>query len=213
MFRLECWGPYACFTRPEMKAERVSYDMMTPSAARGVVETLYWHPNVQYIIDQIDVLSPIEMMNLRRNELKSKLHGKDAVNEAKKGHAVFTDASIDRTQRAAVVLTNVHYCIHYHFLLKENDTQALRDKVTGIITKRGKNGKCFTQPYLGCREFSAHFKLLKPEEPIIPIKENRDLGYMLYDLDYSGEAHNTPMFFRAVLKDGVLNLRGVEVFR
>lgn len=213
MLRLECWGPYACFTRLELKSERVTYDMMTPSAARGIVEALYWHPNVKYVIDRIDLLSHIQLINLRRNEFKTKLNGKAEINKAKAGEPIYKSLSRERTQRAAIILSKVHYCIHYHFVLKQNDTQEMRDKVTAIINKRGHKGKCYTQPYLGCREYPAYFKLLRPEDVVTPIDETRDLGYMLYDLDYSDKEHNTPMFFRASLNHGIMNLRNVEVIK
>lgn len=117
--RIECWGDYACFTRPEMKVERVSYDVMTPSAARGLVEAIFWHPGLRYVIDEIDVMNPIQMTNVRRNEVKSKINVSSIAGNARHGKALYLCPKEDIVQRAALILKNVRYCIHVHFEMTE----------------------------------------------------------------------------------------------
>lgn len=212
--KIECWGPYACFTRPEMKAERYSYDIMTPSAARGLVEAIFWHPGLRYVIDEIDLLSPIQFTNIRRNELKSKVSGSTVLSDAKQGKLLFTSTHDDIQQRAATVLKNVHYVIHAHFELtpKANKTDNA-GKFQEMLTRRARKGQCYHQPYLGTREFPARFRLVENDELIVPYPETRDLGFMLFDMDYSNPENITPQFFRANLVEGVLNLRNCEVHK
>ena len=185
MIQLEIWGDYACFSRPELKIERVSYDVPTPSAARGIVEAIYFHPGLKWSIDKIYVLSPIKFTNIRRNEVKNKISGSN-VREYINGKRdeLYLAASKEIVQRAAMVLQDVHFVIQAHFYT----------------------------PYLGCREFSAYFRKW-PGGPIPAIKETRDLGFMLYDMDYTDPQNITPMFFHAKLENGVLNTADCEVFR
>lgn len=209
---IECWGKYACFTRPEMKTERVSYDVMTPSAARGLVEAIFWHPGLKYVIDEIDVMAPIKFTNIRRNEVKSKLSASAVLKSVKDKREIHLIASQDIQQRAAMVLKDVHYCIKLHFEMtdKANVTDN-PGKFREILTRRARKGQCYHQPYLGTREFPARFRLVEDDEKIIPYPETRDLGFMLYDMDYQNPAQITPQFFRAKLVKGVMDLRNCEV--
>ena len=136
--RIECWGDYACFTRPEMKVERVSYDVMTPSAARGLVEAIFWHPGLRYDIDEIDVMNPIQMTNVRRNEVKSKINASSIAGNARHGKALYLCPKEDIVQRAALILKNVRYCIHVHFEMTENSEKcsvAVREKANAIMSR------------------------------------------------------------------------------
>lgn len=215
--RVEVWGDYACFTRPEMKVERVSYDVMTPSAARGILEAIFWHPGMRYVIDRIYVLSPISFTNIRRNEVKSKISA-SAVFERMTGGSkdLYLNTSEDIQQRAAMVLQKVHYVIDAHFELVpekmgENDNEA---KFSEMLKRRLSKGQCYHRPYFGCREFPVHFRPWEAETvPTAYPDEIRDLGFMLYDMDYRDPANIHPMFFRAKLENGVMDLRDVEVLR
>lgn len=214
--KVEVWGDYACFSRPELKVERVSYDIMTPSAARGILEAVYWHPGLRWHIDRIHVLNPIRFTNIRRNEVKSKLSAQKARSAMQKGCGqLYLSAPDDIQQRAAMVLRNVRYVIEAHFTMTDNANETDNEgKFQDIIKRRLRRGQCYHQPYFGCREFPVNFSLFEGEE-IHSIYEGqeRDLGYMLYDMDYSDLMDIEPMFFRAKLKDGVLDLRDCEVVR
>lgn len=216
-FRLKVSGEYACFTRPEMKVERVSYDVMTPSAARGVLEAILWKPAIAWKILKIDVLKPIRWFNIRRNEVASIVSAKTALAAMKKGRGqlgIYSDVGKERQQRAALVLRDVAYIIHAYFEL--TDKASSEDNVTKfeqMFLRRAGRGQCFHRPYLGCREFVADFELLDKNADLpTPIPENRDLGWMLYDWDYS-QKPAIPTFFQAKLKEGVLDLTAVEVRR
>lgn len=215
--RVEVWGDYACFTRPEMKVERVSYDVMTPSAARGILEAIFWHPGMKYVIDRIHVLSPISFTNIRRNEVKSKISA-SAIYERMTGGSkeLYLNASEDIQQRAAMVLQKVHYVIEAHFELVpekmgEHDNEA---KFSEMLKRRLSKGQCYHRPYFGCREFPVHFRPWEADTvPTAYPDESRDLGFMLYDMDYRDPANIHPMFFRAKLENGVMDLRNAEVLR
>lgn len=205
--RLEVWGEYACFTRPEMKVERVSYDVITPSAARGIIEAIYWHPGMRWIIDQIQVCNPIRFTNIRRNEVKATASAHVAKQYMEKGSGLmYIDASSQIVQRASMLLRDVCYIIDAHFEMTSKQTPGDNPgKFQDIITRRIKRGQFYHQPYLGCREFPAFFQA--PEmEPKCPdeLKGERDLGYMLYDMDFSDTDDIHPMFFRAIMKDGTI---------
>ena len=211
--RIEVWGDYACFSRPEMKTERVSYDIITPSAARGLVEAIYWHPGLKYHIDRVYLLSPIRFTNIRRNEVKSTLLASAALSAAKGGAAPVLYTSADIVQRAAMVLQDVHYIIECHFTM--TDKAAPGDnpgKFQDILRRRLNKGQCYHQPCFGCREFPANFREWPADEPIPALPVTQDLGFMLYDLDYSDPANIRSKFFRAKLENGVLDCRDVEVF-
>lgn len=210
--RIEVWGPYGCYSRPELKTERVSYDVITPSAARGLVESIYWHPGLLYTIDRIYLLSPIQFTNIRRNEVKSTLLSSAALSAVKGGTPPVLYASQEIQQRAALVLQDVHYVIECHFTM--TDKAAPGDnpgKFQDILRRRLRKGQCYHQPCFGCREFPAHFREW-PEDEIHPLDVTQDLGFMLYDLDYSDPKNIRSQFFRAKLVHGVLDCRNVEVF-
>lgn len=206
---LEVWGDYACFTRPEMKTERVSYDVMTPSAARGLMESIYWHPGMRWIIDRIHVCAPVRFTNLRRNEVKSTINARSARTVMERGTGeLYLVTSQDIQQRAALLLRDVRYVIDAHFeITSQTAASDNAGKFQDIIKRRIRRGQFYSKPYFGCREFPAHFRACEallpcPEE----LKGMRDLGYMLWDLDYSDPENITPLFFRAALRDGVLDV-------
>ena len=208
--KLHVWGDYACFTRPEMKVERVSYDVMTPSAARGILEAVHWKPAIRWVIDRIHVLKPIRFESLRRNELGHKIAAGTARAAMKRGTAGTLRALIedDRQQRAATVLRDVAYVVEAHFVLTaaaaSDDTEA---KHAAMFNRRAAKGQCFHRPYLGTREFAAAFTLVEgvvPKSCLPADQRNRDLGWMLHDIDYGGEM--SARFFRASLRDGVIEV-------
>lgn len=231
-FCLEVSGPYACFTRPEMKVERVSYDVITPSAARAVFDAILWKPAIRWQVTRIEVLVPIRWISVRRNEL-----GKIMTNQV----GLFIDETndagklVNRQQRAGLFLRDVKYRLFAEFefippekrgkvynpvpdYLQDNEElEIVRQdekpaKYAAMFERRASKGQCFNQPYLGCREFSAQFQLVDPvTEPATTIPETRDLGWMLYGMDYSDPSNIKPQFFRAELNHGVLDLVNVEV--
>jgi CRISPR-associated protein Cas5d len=196
-------GEYALFTRPEMKVERVSYEVITPSAARGIIEAVYWKPAIRWVIDKIHVLNEIEFTNVRRNEVSSK---------ASEGKPYIV-ATEDRQQRAAMVLRNVDYIIEAHFEMTAKagpeDTEA---KHYNMALRRLREGQHFHAPCLGTREFPARVEIIEEGQPL-PLSPlgDHDLGWMLYDLDFSNPRDIQPKFFKAELRGGVLDLRNVEV--
>ena len=202
-FCLEVAGPLACFTRPEMKVERVSYEVMTPSAARAVFESILWKPQIRWRVQCIEVLRPIRWMNLRRNEVKSKVLMPSAVRAMQSGSGQLgIDIEDDHTQRASLLLRDVAYRIHADLELTERSTDPLI-KYTEMFARRARKGQCVNQPYLGCREFAADFRLVEPDTPQPqPIAETRSLGWMLHDLDFSNPADPQPRFFDAKLESG-----------
>lgn len=220
--RVEVWGEFACFSRPELKTERVSYDVITPSAARGILESVYWHPGLKWTIDRIHVMHPIQterqsesggirMMCMKRNEVKSKISANNVrtVMTGKTGE-LYLDTAAERNQRTSLILRDVRYVIEAHFEIGVGANPGDNPgKVQDIVKRRLKKGQCFQQPYLGCREFPACFREWEGGAPeTVPL--TKDLGYMLYDMDYSaGEIR--PRFFRARLKNGVMDLRECEV--
>lgn len=222
-FCLEVSGPYACFTRPEMKVERVSYDVITPSAARAIFDAILWKPAIRWHVKRIEVLAPIRWISVRRNEV-----GKVA--SPRSGGIFIEDA---RQQRAGLFLRDVKYRLFAEFdfippdqrgkvfnptpewLVDKEEAQDLRKpderkdeteaKYAAMFERRAKKGQCFNQPYFGCREFAVDFRLVEPDrEPATPIAETRDLGWMLYDLNYENTTNPQPEFFRAELKNGVI---------
>jgi len=201
--KLKVWGDYACFTRPEMKVERVSYDVMTPSAARGVLEAIYWKPQIRWVIDQIHVFNPVRFTNLRRNEVGSKVPAGN-VRKAMKGDSSPLGLYIeeDRQQRAAMILRDVAYGIVAHFELLD-ETETLQ-KHFEMFKRRAAKGQYFHHPYFGCREFPADVEWVEGELPPSDLRGEKDLGFMLHDLDYADNM--TPRFFRAVMNDGVINV-------
>ena len=218
-FCLEVSGPYACFTRPEMKVERVSYDVITPSAARAIFDAILWKPAISWRIKRIEVLAPIRWISIRRNEV-------GAVASPRK-EAIFIED--ERQQRAGLFLRDVRYRLFAEFDYTPPEQRGKTNgrvpefpldvleaqhagsdespaKYAAMFERRAKKGQCFNQPYLGCREFSAEFRLVDPEsDPATPIPETRDLGWMLYDLDFKDPADPKPLFFHAQLDNGVIS--------
>ncbi len=213
MIQLEVWGAYALFSRPELKVERVSYDVPTPSAARGIVESVYYHPGLRWYIDRIHVLNPIRFVSIRRNEVTDKISGRNVRQAAQGGgQPLYLVTSQKIVQRSSLLLQDVHYVIEAHFEM--TDKAAPSDnpgKFQDIVTRRMERGQCFHTPYFGCREFPVSFRRW-PGGPIPTIDETRDLGLMLYDFDYSDPTAITPTYFRARLEHGVLNTQNCEVF-
>ena len=210
-------GNYALFSRPEMKVERCSYDVMTPSAARGILEAVYWHPGMKWVIDRIHVVNPVRFTSVRRNEVKSKILASNvlqAYNGAKKPLYISTKSDI--VQRASLLLRDVEYVIEAHFEMTERANESDNPgKFKDIIMRRLRRGECFHMPYFGCREFPANFCLCEEEDihTAYDDVEEKDLGFMLFDMDYSDRNNIQPMFFRAVMRHGVLDLRDCEVIR
>ncbi len=208
---LKVWGEYACFTRPEMKVERVSYDVMTPSAARGVLEAIHWKPAIRWVIHRITALRPIRFENLRRNELGHKLPVTTITKAMKDGASpVETFIEDDRQQRAAMVLRHVAYRIEARFEPTATWDSA-RDspgKHLDIFNRRLEKGQCFHRPYLGCREFAAHFGPDDGESAHPSLQGKRELGWMLLDMDYANDMQ--PRFFQATLQDGMLEVPAFE---
>lgn len=215
--KIRVWGPYALFSRPEMKVERCSYDVITPSAARGILEAVYWHPGLRWIVDKIYVKKQICFTSVRRNEVKSKISANNVLqvyNGADK--PLYLSTKEDIVQRASILLSDVEYVIEAHFEMTDHASPTDNPgKFKDIIMRRLRRGECYHMPYFGCREFPAHFALCEEDEvqtwyDAVPEK---DLGYMLYDMDYSDPDNIQPMFFRAVMKRGCLDLRDCEVIR
>lgn len=207
--QVEVWGEYACFTRPEMKTERVSYDCMTPSAARGLLESIYWHPGLRWVIDRIYVCSPIRFTNIRRNEVKDTISARKVKAVMGKGTGeLYLAAPESIQQRASMVLRDVHYVIDAHFeMTKQANSTDNPGKFQDIIMRRLGRGQCYSMPYFGTREFPANFRRCDviPECPKELIGE-KDLGWMLWDMDYRDPQNITPKFFRACLVDGVMTV-------
>ena len=213
-FCLEVWGAYACFTRPELKVERVSYDVMTPSAARANFESIFWKPAIRWQVTKIEVLNPIKWCNIRRNEVGA---------VASKNPIYIEDK---RQQKNSLLLQDVRYRIwaklefipqwkrkeSKNLLIDGEEVELLRKdenpgKYNAMFERRARKGQCFNQPYLGTREFSASFRLVDTENDILdnPIQESRDLGLMLYDMDFEKNVEKPDaMFYRAKMENGVI---------
>lgn len=229
-FCLEVAGEFACFTRPEMKVERVSYDVITPSAARSIFDAILWKPAIRWQVNRIEVMNPIRWTTIRRNEVAN-------VASPRSDGILIEDS---RQQRAGLVLRDVRYRLHAEFAfipldkrtgalnpspewLTDEEEQALyrqaearsdekEAKYAAMFDRRATKGQCFTQPYLGCREFSCSLRLVKrpDEEPDRPVQETRELGWMLYDLDYSNPKDIKPMFYRPTMVNGVIQVPDVN---
>ena len=215
--RLEVWGEYGLFSRPELKVERMSYDVISPSATRGIMESIFWHPGLRYVIDKIYVLSNIQYANIRRNEVKSKILSSKVKTAMQSGRIddLYINTKEDIVQRAALVLKNPHYVIESHFDMTDKANASDNPgKFQDIIKRRISKGQCFHTPYFGCREFPVKYRLYDFDDvPTVYDEEVKDLGLMLYDFDYRNPNEITPMFFRAKLEKGVLDLRKCEVLR
>lgn len=228
---LDVGGDFACFTRPEMKVERVSYDVMTPSAARAIFEAILWKPAIRWQVHKIEVLKPIKWINLRRNEVGCVVSTRNAESAMHAGTGrLGINIEDERQQRAGLFLRDVHYRIHASFALRDparhkpnfphlskrpvNTDEAATEnepnlavKFMSMFERRASKGQCVNQPYLGCREFAADFRLVEAEDYLpSPIAETRELGYMLYDLDYSDPDDPKPCFFRANMVNGIMDV-------
>ena len=201
------WGDYACFTRPETKVERVTYPVMTPSAARGVLEAIFWKPEMVWTVVAIQVLKPIRYASIMRNEINHRQTVKTARGWQKGGgyDATSTQKPKNRTQRHALILRDVAYIIQAQIGLRDG-VQGHLAKYRDQFRRRVETGRCFSRPYLGCREFSAFFGVPRPDDQ--PIDQTEDLGLMLLDIDYetTGQGHGTPRFYNAALEGGVLRV-------
>jgi CRISPR-associated protein Cas5d len=209
-------GPYALFTRPEMKVERVSYDVITPSAARGILEAFHWKPAIRWVIDKIHVLNEIQFTNIRRNEVSDKASTDKALQIMKGSNEPFyLSATETRQPRASMVLRDVDYVIEAHFELTEKaGKEDNEEKHYNMALRRLRNGQHFHAPCLGTREFDARVELIEDgNPPRSPLSGVRDLGWMLYDMDFSNPQDIKPIFFKAVLNDGVLDLTQVRLAR
>jgi CRISPR-associated protein Cas5d len=215
---LEVRGDWACFTRPEMKVERVSYDLITPSAARAVFDAIFWKPAIRWRPVRIEVLNPLRWTNLRRNEVASVVSTRNVQQAMGAGHgdlALYADE--DRQQRAALLLRDVAYRLHADLVVRDgrHDPEPPA-KFFEIFERRARKGQCVNQPYLGCREFAARWRLVDdPKTELPPIAETRDLGWMLHDMDFDALGGPQPRFFRARMVDGVVECdeREMEVAR
>jgi CRISPR-associated protein Cas5d len=217
-FCLDVRGDWACFTRPEMKVERVSYDVITPSAARAVFEAIFWKPAVTWRVVRLEVLAPVRWTNLRRNEVASVAPTtlvQRAMKEGRGELALYADE--DRQQRAALLLRDVAYRLHADLVVRDDrGDHEPPAKFYEMFERRARKGQCVNQPYLGCREFSARWRLVDDTSGEPPaIDETRDLGWMLHDLDFSNPVEPKPRFFKARLVRGVVECdeREVEVAR
>lgn len=208
-FCLEVSGSNACFTRPELKVERVSYDVITPSAARAIFEAILWKPAIRWQITKIEVLNPIKWESVRRNEV-------GAVGSLNQKGSIFIEDN--RQQRASLLLKDVRYRIHAKLIYIPVNKRNIQSREAGkdenpmkyyeMFERRAEKGQCFNQPYLGTREFSAMFRLVKTNEPNSkepsPIDETRDLGIMLYDMDFTDSKKTEAMFYRVQMNKGII---------
>lgn len=219
-FCLEVRGDFACFTRPEMKVERVSYDLITPSAARSVFEAILWKPAIRWRMRRIEVLSPVKWISVRRNEVgavASSRNAQTAMNEGRGQLALYIED--ERQQRAGLFLRDVAYRIYADLELVGEEARANPTKYVSMFNRRAQAGQCVNQPYLGCREFAARFRLIDldadghpgPDEPPCLQDWSENLGWMLYDLDYRNPAAPQPMFFKAQVQSGAVDLTTAEV--
>lgn len=215
--RLRVWGDMACFTRPEMKVERVSYDIMTPSAARGILEAIYWKPEIIWLVDAITVLKPIRFGNLRRNEVGCKMSSKVGKQMAGDTGSLGYAIEDERQQRATTLLLDVAYIVEAHYEILDNAEPP--NKHYEVFKRRAEKGQCFHRPYFGCREFPVLFRWHEsaPPEPPAELQGSKDLGWMLNDMVFSparekdeGAFRNgrgrwitaQPQFFRAKMENG-----------
>lgn len=207
--RLKVWGDHACFTRPEMKVERVSYDVMTPSAARGILEAIHWKPSIRWVIERIHVLKPIRFQSIRRNEVGSKASAANIKKAMNRGslEGLYLLVDEDRQQRASTVLVDVAYVIEARFqILPTDNPEETEGKHLDIFNRRAGRGQCFHQPCLGTREFAAKFELIPADAPLpVAISETRDLGFMLWDIDHATKGKPS-LLFRAHLDHGIVKV-------
>jgi CRISPR-associated protein Cas5d len=215
-FCLEVKGDYACFTRPEMKVERVSYDFITPSAARSVFDSILWKPEIRWEVERIEILAPVRWISVRRNEVGAVISTRNLQTAMTAGHGQLgLYVEDERQQRAGLFLRDVRYRLHARLVSVKGEALHNPAKYAEMFTRRASKGQCVNQPYLGCREFDARFRLVTTPhgEPEPCAEIDGDFGWMLHDMDFSRPADPKPMFFRAKVVRGVLDLGGVEVRR
>jgi CRISPR-associated protein Cas5d len=204
---LEVSGEFACFTRPEMKVERVSYDVITPSAARAVFEAILWKPAIRWQMRRIEVLRPIRWINLRRNEVGSRISTRNVQQAMKDGGTLAIRIEDERQQRAGLFLRDVKYRLHAELQVLSDEPPG---KYSAMFERRAAKGQCFNQPYLGCREMAAHFRLVDADDARDEIHDElrgeKDLGWMLYDMDYNRPESPMPRFFHAHMQHGVVQV-------
>lgn len=208
--KLHVWGDYACFTRPDLKVERVSYDCITPSAACGVLQAIHWKPAIRWVVDKIHVLKPIRFQSIQTNEIKSKASTAAARRAMATGDTslVCNEVSSDRAQRSSLVLRDAAYVIEAHFEMTDQAGPSDNPgKHADIFRRRASKGQCFKQPCLGLRDYSAAFELVDDAPASELVGTERELGLMLYEFDYE---KRLPVFFRARMKDGVLDIAGAR---
>ncbi|MBU1723063.1 MAG: type I-C CRISPR-associated protein Cas5c [Gammaproteobacteria bacterium] len=209
-FCLEVSGDFACFTRPEMKVERVSYDVITPSAARAVFEAILWKPAIRWQVRRIEVLKPVHWINLRRNEVGCVVPAgavKSAMKQGKGNLGLYVED--ERQQRASLFLRDVRYRLYADFEMLDNNPQNNPVKFAEMFKRRASKGQCFNQPYLGTREFSCDFRLIEDDShAAVPpeLQGRRELGWMLYDMDFADTSNPMPRFFQASMEDGVIHV-------
>lgn len=214
-YGLEIWGDFACFTRPELKVERVSYDVITPSAARNIFQAIFWKPAIRWEITKIEVINPIKWFSIKRNEVGAIGAGK--------ADATPIIATEKRQQKNSLILKDVRYRIYAKMVYIPPQNRIGEGKhipgpdenpakYQAMFERRASKGQCFTIPYLGTREFSAFFELLSDDKTLVrkPLNETRDLGIMIYDMDFSNPAEITPLFFRAHMENGVIIIPSPE---
>jgi CRISPR-associated protein Cas5d len=215
-FCLEVAGDFACFTRPEMKVERVSYDAITPSSCRAIFEAILWKPAIRWQPERVEVLAPIRWATLRRNEVASKIpqgNVRSAMRQGAGALALYIED--ERQQRASLLLRDVCYRLtaSFHMTALAGEADNAR-KFAEMFARRAGKGQCFHHPYLGCREFACDFRLVEDGEPPAAIPDElsgeRDLGWMLYDMDFTDAADPKPRFFRARLIDGAIAIPAFE---
>lgn len=215
-FCLEVSGDFACFTRPEMKSERVSYDIITPSAVRAVFESILWKPAISWNPESIEVLSPLRWITIRRNEVGCKISAasvRSAMNHGSGSLALYIEE--DRQQRASLLLRDVRYRIIASFsMTAKAGPEDTPQKFSGMFTRRATKGQCINQPYLGCREFACDFRLVDAHAEVAKVPDEfrgeKDLGWMLYDLNFSDATDPQPRFFHARMKDGIVRIPARE---
>lgn len=214
---LEVWGDFACFTRPELKAERYSYEVITPSAARAIFEAIFWKPAIHWQITRIEVLKPIKWFNIRRNEVGKKMSiSSSGINIIEKNNS---GKYINRQQRSSTILRDVRYRIYAKQIFipvrerPEDQRRYSKDENPGkyhaIFERRASEGQCFNQPYLGCREFSCDYRLIEPVVYNDGIDETRDLGLVLYDMEFQkgdryGRKPASALYYHAIMNHGVI---------
>ena len=219
-FCLHVTGDYACFTRPENKVERLSYDLITPSAARAVFEAILWKPGIRWRMRRIEVLKPVRWISVRRNEVGAIASSRTALQAMERGRgAIGIDIEDERQQRAGLFLRDVGYRLHADLELCSDEARANPSKYLAMFERRAANGQCVNQPYLGCREFACDFRLARLDadgaastgEPEALRSYSAELGWMLFDFDFRNPADPKPQFFRAKVDRGVMNLSNVEL--